>query len=175
MPVKLPVPEQLRGDVELDRAVLSATHWPHTKTHQSASSAAPARTNAINDSRRRTPASRNVCTCRQGCRRRPTPRHRWNERQTTDDSIQWCDRRYYDDCQCLTSPAERPYRHINHSVSLVRIFSDPTSILSAGYCSLLLFYVSTYYYYYYNCFTALWMLSGTTRVSRHQKEQEAQL
>jgi len=26
-----------------------------------------------------------------------------------------------------------------------------------------------YYYYYYNHFTSLWILSGTTRVSRHQK------
>ena len=26
-----------------------------------------------------------------------------------------------------------------------------------------------HYYYYYNCFTALWILSGTTRVSRYQK------
>jgi len=32
-----------------------------------------------------------------------------------------------------------------------------------------LYYYYYYYYYYYNRFTALWILYGTTRVSRYQK------
>jgi len=31
--------------------------------------------------------------------------------------------------------------------------------------------VCVYYYYYYNHFTAVWILSGTTRVSQHQKDK----
>jgi len=40
---------------------------------------------------------------------------------------------------------------------------------SMGYC-LNIYYYCCYYYYYYH-FTALWILSGTTRVSRHQKDK----